>query len=208
MQQTNNATNKQIQKQTNAKTNKCYKKNITRSTTKNKRNNSFKLNFLAQTHIPRHPCSPEPPYNILWHFLALTQKDITAWVDPIKGSNVNHRKKWGTNGVRGTQLYNQWTRHTIRLIKHWGPPPMQQLRFTSSQPKVFPHLVQCTEVCWGCKKSVDHIPQAKIYLGYMSRRGAQTWCPRCNLWTKPEVVVRTIHHSYSPQRPLPQTSTA
>ena len=116
-----------MQKQTNAT------KNLTRSTTKNKRNTSFKLNFLAQTHIPRHPCSPEPPYNILWHFLALTQKDITAWVDPIKGSNVNHRKKWGTNGVRGTQLYNQWTRHTIRLIKHRGPPTMQQLRFTSTK---------------------------------------------------------------------------
>ena len=84
----------------------------------------------------------------------MSQKDITAWVDQILGSNVNDCKNWGTSGV-GTQLYNEWARHTVPLNKHSGPP------ICTAAVKI---IVQGTEV-GGSKKSVKHIPQAEIYLG-------------------------------------------
>ena len=175
-----------------------------------------KIQF-SHTQVPRRPCSPEPHNYVLWHFLdsfcllqCVKWHKCLSWSE--KGSNVNDCKKWGTSGGgggwRGTQLYNQWTRHTVWLIKHSGPPAT-----STAAVKICVNQKNCrvafnAQKCVGeSKKYIDHVPQAEIYLGYMLRRGAQIWCPRCNLWTKPEVVERTIHHSYSPQRPQ-QTSTA
>ena len=60
--------------------------------------------------------------------------------------------------------------------------PTDQTPWSTNNATVKIHLNQkysrilftAPECVGGSKKFVDHIPQAEIYLGYMSRRGAQT----------------------------------